>query len=66
MAEHIYIGVRPSDGSIRAICCDDPGMEADTADKVRDWIRRGLVVERLSDADYRKRLKQKERGADAT
>lgn len=52
-ATHIYIGVRKSDGSIRATCCDDAGEEADTAKKVADWIARGLAVERVSDAEYR-------------
>jgi hypothetical protein len=55
-ADYIYIGVRKSDGSIRATCCDDAGMEIDTAAKVADWIKRGLSVERLTDADFRKRL----------
>lgn len=55
-AEYIYIGVRKSDGSIRATCCDDAGEEEDTAKKVADWIKRGLSVERVSDAEYRERI----------
>ncbi len=55
-AEYIYIGVRKSDGAIRATCCDDVGEEADTAAKVADWIKRGYAVERLTDAQYRERL----------
>ena len=55
-AEYIYIGVRKSDGSIRATCCDDAGEEADTASKVADWIKRGLSVERVTDAEFRKRI----------
>jgi hypothetical protein len=53
----VYIGVRKSDGSIRATCCDDPGEEEDTASKIADWIKRGLAVERLTEADYKARLK---------
>lgn len=60
-AEFIYVGVRKSDGSIRAMCCDDAGEETDTAEKVADWITRGLHVERLSDAEYRRRI-----GSDST
>lgn len=56
MSEFIYIGIRKADGSIRATCCDDGGCENETALMVGDWIRRGLVVERVSDAEYRARL----------
>jgi hypothetical protein len=56
-AEFIYVGIRKSDGSIRATCCDDAGEEADTAEKVADWIKRGLTVERLTDAEYQNRMR---------
>ncbi len=62
-AEFIYVGVRTADGSIRATCCDDAGYERDTAAKVSDWIKRGLAVERLSDAEYRKRISIKHAAA---
>jgi hypothetical protein len=58
-AEFIYVGIRKSDGSMRAMCCDDEGSEEHTGEIVADWIKRGLIVERLSDADYRARLKTK-------
>ena len=57
-AEFIYVGVRPSDGTIRAACCDDAGQEADTAQYVADWIKRGLTVERLTDDEYQKRIRK--------
>jgi len=63
-AEFIYIGVRKSDGSIRASCCDDPGEEADTAEKVSDWIKRGLTVERLTDAEYQSRVARSAKGGE--
>jgi hypothetical protein len=56
-AEFIYIGIRKGDGAMRAMCCDDEGCEEQTAEIVADWIKRGLIVMRLSDADYRARLK---------
>jgi hypothetical protein len=56
-AEYIYVGIRKGDGAVRAMCCDDEGCEAQTAEIVSDWIKRGLIVERLSDADYRARLR---------
>jgi hypothetical protein len=55
MSEYIYIGVR-ADGKIRAMCCDDDGEENETAKYIANWIRRGLKVERVSDAEYRKRM----------
>jgi hypothetical protein len=58
-AEYIYIGVRPSDGSIRAVCCDDPGEEKDTAKHVAQWIKRGLVAERVTKAEYSARIAAK-------
>lgn len=58
-AEFIYVGIRKSDGAMRAMCCDDEGCEEQTAEIVSDWIKRGLTVERLSDADYRARLANK-------
>jgi hypothetical protein len=64
-AEFIYIGIRKGDGSMRAACCDDEGCEEQTAEIVADWIKRGLIVMRLSDADYRARLETM-RNASAT
>jgi predicted Zn-dependent protease len=64
-AGFVYVGIRKSDGSIRAASCDDAGWEAQNAELIADWIKRGLAVERLSDADYQARLKTK-RHASAT
>lgn len=55
-AEYIYIGVRKTDGSIRAVCCDDVGEEKDTAKMVADWVARGLSVERITQAEYSRRI----------
>ena len=55
-ADHIYVGVRKSDGSLRAMCCDDEGVESQTAEIVADWIKRGLSVERIPAAEYLQRL----------
>jgi hypothetical protein len=64
-ADYVYVGIRKSDGSMRAMCCDDAGCEAQTAEIVADWIKRGLVVQRFTDADYRIRLKQRHASATA-
>lgn len=63
-AEFIYVGIRKSDGSLRAMCCDDPGAEEHTAECVADWIKRGLMVVRMSDEEYRKRVRQETRPVD--
>lgn len=55
-AAHIYVGIRKSDGSVRAMCCDDEGVEEQTAEIVADWIKRGLSVERMPAAEYTQRL----------
>lgn len=57
-SEFMYIGIRKGDGSMRAMVCDDEGVEDQTADIVADWIRRGLIVERIPAADYLPRLAQ--------
>lgn len=56
-ATHAYIGIRPSDGSVRAICCDDPGYEKETARAVAEWIREGRIVERLPIEEARMRMR---------
>lgn len=45
-ATHAYIGINEA-GECRAIVCDDPGCEKDTARMVGEWIRDGRKVERL-------------------
>jgi hypothetical protein len=57
LADYIYVGVRKSDGSIRATSWDDEGCENEIAATLSDWIRRGLAVERLTDDEYRARMK---------
>ena len=59
-AEHIYIGVRKTDGSIRAVCCDDEGEEKDTAKMVANWVARGLSVERVTRDEYSKRISRED------
>lgn len=56
-AEFIYVGIDKASGSIRAAVCDDEGYEKDTAKYVADWIKRGLIVERLTDAEYHARIR---------
>jgi hypothetical protein len=55
-AEYLYVAIRKSDGSMRAMCVDDEGEGDNTGFHVGDWIRRGLMVVRMSDAEFRKRL----------
>jgi len=52
----IYVGIRKSDGSMRATCRDDESCEEQTAEIVAGWIKRGLYVERITDAQYRERI----------
>lgn len=59
MVEFIYAGIRKGDGSIRAMCCDDEGAEDHTAECVADWIKRGLMVVRMSRDEYRVRLNER-------
>jgi len=59
----IYVAIRKSDGSMRAMCCDDAGCEEQTAEIIADWVRRGLAVKCLTDAEYRALIAQaKEQG----
>lgn len=54
--EYVYVGIRKDDGSMRAMSYDDEGAENEVAACVSDWIRRGLMVVRMSGDEYRARL----------
>lgn len=56
-AEFIYVGVCKSSGRIIAAYCDAQGYEKNIAKNLADWVRRGLVVERLSDTEYQARIR---------
>ena len=51
-----YIGVRKSDGSVRAMVFDMPGFEKDTAKLVHDWIIEGRAVERIPASEVHARM----------
>jgi hypothetical protein len=55
-ATHAYIGIRIADGSCRAICCDDPGYEDQTAEIIAEWESMGRRIERLPIAEAKSRM----------
>lgn len=58
LATYAYIGIRISDGSVRAIVCDDPGYEKQTAEIMADWEAMGRRVERLPIAEAKARMRE--------
>jgi hypothetical protein len=54
-----YIGINKA-GECRAACVDDPEFSADTAQTVAEWIKRGMIVERVTVGEARERLSAKE------
>lgn len=51
-----YLGIRKSDGSVRAMVFDMPGYERDTAQIVHDWIVEGRAVERVPASEVHARM----------